>query len=109
MKRSIATLAVLGLMACGDDSGSPTAPRTPSGPPPPPPQAKVTIDRLDFDVGIASISPPLLSVTYTLRIEETAGVAITLTIAHFEVFYKGTRIGNDRRRVDERIAGDLYR
>ena len=74
MRSSLAVLIFLALAACGDES-SPTATSllVPIGPPP---QARVDVDRLSFDVGIQSISPPKLWVDYELRIRETAGVRI---------------------------------
>ena len=104
--RSFAILMLLSIVACGDDS-----PTRPSVSPPaqtgPPPEARVTIERLDFDIGLASIIPPRLYVTFDLRIKETAGVGITLDNAQYEVFDpSGRRYVNSRVSVNENIAAN---
>ena len=109
--RSFAILMLLSIVACGDDA-SPTGPSTSLSPSTtgPLPEAMVTITWKKRDVGWVSYFERRFYVQYALRIEETAGVGITLKTAQMEFSNShGSRVANDRVTVDEYIAANSHR
>lgn len=102
--RTLGLLSIVMLLGvgCNGDSGSPTTPT----PAPPPPEAMVTMERLRAVVGVVSITPPRLFVTFRLRIRETAGVGITLDNAQIEFFDAAGRFVNNRMDVGLDIAAN---